>query len=243
MLQAMNRAWASILGLALFSAPLLAGAGTAVPTAVDVLFERKHLDALEKGTELAYRFERTVSDPKLLGEAFSDDIKIGVNKVSDAGRELAVQIFSGERARDLQTIPDMTGNPLLVVFLDRSVLNMSRLSGAQGPYLKGAFRTALREKATIEPTKIDYAGKTVDGYKIALAPYASDPNASKLQGYEGSRFSFVVSEAVPGHFVELISIFESTMPEMPKLEERITVAGVVGSTPAVTGGPKTGETK
>lgn len=239
--QAIPGVWAALVMAVLWPLPALAG--TAAPTAVDVLFERKHLDGLEKGTELAYRFERTVSDPALSGEQFTDDIRIGVNNVSDAGREVAVQIFTGERARDLQTVPDLTGNPLLILFLDRSVVNMSLLTGAQGPYLKGAFRAALREKAKIEPAKVDYAGTAVDGYKITVVPYADDPNKAKLKGYEGSRFSFLVSEAVPGHFVELVSSVESTTPDLLKVEERITIAPTLGKTVTGSAGTKAGETK
>lgn len=242
MLEAVKRGCAGVAAMALFGMAGVAGAQTAAPTAVDVLFERKHLDGLAKGAALTYRFERTVSDAKTQGEGFGDDIQVDVNDVSEQGKDVAVQIFTGERARERQVIPGMTGNPLLVVFLDRCVINMSRLTGAQAPYLKGAFRNALRDKAKIEPARIDYAGKTVDGYKVTIEPYADDPNATKLQGYERSRFTITVSEQVPGHFVSMLSHFENIKPETPGLEERITIAKVDGAQVAVTSAPQAGTT-
>lgn len=207
--------------------PLLAGVDK--PSAVDVLFERQHLANLEKGAEVSYRFQRTVSDAKLLGEPFSDDIKIDVTQVSEAGkRAVEVRVFTGDRARDPQKITDVTGNPILVVFLDRAVNNFSLIAGGNRAYLKNGFRIGLREKAVIEQVKADYQGQSVDAYRITVTPFAGDKNAQKMSGYDGSRFTFVVSEAVPGWFVEMVSTYESTIKEAPRLEERFTLAGVGG---------------
>ena len=48
------------------------------PAATAMLFDAKHLTSIPKGGEAVYRFERKVSDPKLLGEAFTDKISIGL---------------------------------------------------------------------------------------------------------------------------------------------------------------------
>lgn len=207
--------------------PATAGAGKL--SAVDILFESKHLELMGKGSEVAYRIQRTVSDPKMLGEPFSDDIKIGVNAVDAAGkREVVIKIFSGERARDPRVETDMTGNPILVFFLDRSVANFGLVGGGNRNYLKQQFREALRDRAQVETVKVDYEGKSVDGYRIVVTPYADDKNARRMLGYEGSRFSFVVSAAVPGYFVDMASVFESTNKDAPKFEERITLQGAGG---------------
>lgn len=218
------RGLAVVAGLALAALPALAEA--AKPSAVDILFEAKHLELLGKGAEAAYRIQRTVSDPKMLGEPFSDDIRIGVNAVDPAGkREVVIKIFSGERARDPRVETDMTGNPILVFFLDRSVSNFGLVGGGNRNYLKQQFRDALRDKADVQPVKIEYGGKSVDGYRVTVTPYADDKNARKMLGYEGSRFTLVVSDAVPGYFVDLSASFESTTKDAPKFEERITLVG------------------
>jgi hypothetical protein len=196
------------------------------PSAVELLFERKHLAALEGGSEVTYRFERTASDPKMLGEPFSDTIKLTITAVAQTGtREVALHMFTGDRARGVHNLPDLTGNPMLVLFLDRAVASMSQLAGGSRPYLKDRLRAGLREKAQLEPTTITYAGKTADAFRITVTPFAGDANAAKMLGYDGAKFTLVVSEAVPGHLVELTSTFESGIPGAPRLEERITIAG------------------
>jgi hypothetical protein len=220
-------------GLVVALAALAAVPARAVETTpanvVGALFETPHLDNLAQGAHVVYRLQRTVSDAQLLGQPWSDDIKLDIRKVEgDGKREVVMQIFSGERAREPQDITDMTGNPLLVLFLDRCVKNFNQVAGGNPPYLKNAFRTALREKAKIEPVKFDFDGHTVDGYRVFVQPYIDDANAPKMQGYEGSRFSIVVSDAVPGRFAELVSNIENKDEKIPKLEERITVAGFGG---------------
>ncbi len=197
------------------------------PSVVDVLFEHPHISNLKEGTELKYRFQRTVSDAKLAGEPFSDDITLRVGKANgDGRRDVVVQIFSGERARDPQNVPDMTGNPLLVFYLDRAVRTLGFLSGGNPMYLKQKFRAALGNGAVIEPTKVEYGGKVIDGYRITVTPYAKDENAAKMQGYSGSRFVIIASDEAPGEFVDFISTFESTVQGAPRLEERITLVGM-----------------
>jgi hypothetical protein len=204
------------------AAPAAAAAG---PSAVDVLFERKHLGNLESGQEVVYRFQRTVSDEKMLGAPFSDDIKLDIKKVAaDGTREVVFKVFTGDRARDPQDIPDLTGNPVLVVFLDRAVNNFAMIASGNRNYLKGKFRDALRENAKIEPVTVEAMGKKVQGYRVTVTPFEKDPNALKMLGYEGATFSFTVSDAVPGQFIELTSHYESGIKDAPLLDERITLA-------------------
>lgn len=203
-----------------------AGAEVAKPSSVDILFERKHLTNVGAGTDLVYKFERTVSATDLLGQPFADDIKVEVKKVaSDGTRGVVVKVFSGERARDPQPIDELTGNPVLVVFLDRAIASYMSVAGGKVAYLKDKFRSALRERSTVEEVKVKLGEKTVDAFKVSVAPYSGDLNAAKMRGYENSKFSFVVSDAVPGQFVELLATYENTAKDAPRLEERTLMVG------------------
>ena len=208
------------------SASVVAAAETKAPSSIDLLFERKHLENVTAGTDLVYHFERTVNQPDLLGLPFADDIKVEVRKVAtDGTREVAVKVFTGERARDPQVIPDLTGNPILVVFLDRAIASYMSVAGGKVAYLKDKFRTALRERAKIEPAHVKLADKEVDAYRITIAPYVGDLNASKMRGFENSTFTVVMSDAVPGQFVEMKALYENTAKDAPRLEERTVMAG------------------
>lgn len=218
---------AAVLAYCAMTATLPATADPAKPTAVDVLFETKHLTNCNQGQDLAYRFQRSVSRPELLGQPFSDDIHLAVKAINaDGSRNLIMSVFTGERARDPLSVPDMNGNPLLVLFLDRAVNNYHSLAGGAHPYIKQQIRAALRDKAKVEAVKIDYEGKSVDGFRVSVVPFVGDPNATKMSGYEGSEFTFVVSTAVPGQFAIMASRYESGLKDSPRLEERMTLAGV-----------------
>ncbi|MCB1521140.1 MAG: hypothetical protein KDJ37_11285 [Hyphomicrobiaceae bacterium] len=217
----------AVLSLAL--TPIATLAAVTPPAATAILFDAKHLLNVGKGEALRYRFQRTVSNPKLLGEPFSDDISVDVlNTAPDETREVSVQVFSGERARREQHINGMTGNPVLVVFLDRAVNNFSQLAGGNRPYLKQKMKMALDSGAKIDPVVVSYKGASHDGYRIRVSPYVGDANALKMMGYDGASFEIVVSEKVPGHFVQFSSVYESPVKDNPRLEERIVLDGVEG---------------
>jgi hypothetical protein len=188
---------------------------------VDALFDGNHLKLTKQGSQLNYRFQRSVSHEKVLGAAFSDDLKIDVTAVKDDKRDFEFRVFSGERARDPFVDHDRSGNPLLLWYLDRSVNSYKGLAGGGLTYVKGRFMEALKN-ANAEPTKVDIDGKSVDAFRVTVTPYAGDPNASRMMGYENSRFVIVYSDAVPGFFVEMSSTLENTDAKAPRLEERIS---------------------
>jgi hypothetical protein len=204
-----------------------APAAVTAPSVGQTLFETRQLDLIDKGREVAYRFDRKVSDEKLLGKAYADDIIVGVKNVGEKGeREVEFKAFTGEQAREPTSWPDLTINPLFIWYLERAVSNFNTLAGGNQMYIKAKFRAALGEKAEMVPTKIDLNGKSIDGYKITVAPFADDLNSKKMQGYEKSVFTIIVSKDAPGYFVDLQSTFESTFAASPKLEERISLVGL-----------------
>jgi len=106
-----------------------------------------------------------------------------------------------------------------------SMATLAQLTGAKYGQLKATFSDGFKDKAKIEPLKLAYNGKTIDAYRITMAPYIGDAQASKMQGYDVSKFTIVVSNEVPGEIVQLSSVYESTLKVAPKLEERITLDG------------------
>lgn len=207
---------------------LSAAAGVAVAgpeRPVDQLFNGNHLKLTKKGSELTYRFQKSVSHEKVLGMPFSDDVKLDVTDVKpEDKRDFTFQVFSGEMARNPMADHDRVGNPLLLWYLDRAVNGYRGLAGGGLTYVKTRFMKAL-EAAQGEPIKMDVAGKSVDAFRLTLTPYAADPNAAKMMGYEKSRFTIVYSDAVPGYFVEMTSTYENTDSKAPRLEERVSFVG------------------
>lgn len=194
---------------------------------VDVLFESRQLDLIDKGQQVTYRFTKKGNNEQMVGPNFEDDIRLEVTKVDDKNqRDVVVHVFSGKQARDPQAYPELTVNPLFQWYLTRGVITMSGLAGGSQMYYKGKFREALGTKAKIEDIEADYQGKKVKAHKISVTPFASDENSSKMEGFEGALFTMVVSEEVPGYLLDLGAKFESSKATGPSLEERMTLVGV-----------------
>jgi hypothetical protein len=212
----------ALLGLILLpTVALAAGEHKAQP----ILFQTRQLDLVSKGSEVTYRFERKGNNEALVGKDYSDELRLGVAKVDDkGGRDVVFKVFTGENARDPQNWPELTINPLFIWYLDRTVGTFNSLAGGSQMYLKHKIREALGA-ASAEEVKVDYNGKSIDAYKIAIAPFADDPNSGKMQGFHKSDFVIVVSNEVPGFFVSLKSNFVSSEAAGPELKEEIQVVG------------------
>ena len=218
-------AWIVALILGVAPATLLAAGQPLTPQAV--LFDARHLDQVGKGSEVTYKFERTTSNETILGKSFADSIKLGVNKIGDKGeREVVFKVFTGEQAREPTTFPDLSINPIMVWYFERSVNTFSSLAGGNYNYLKKKLIDELQKSAEVEAIKFDYNGKSIDALRIAIRPYADDVSASKMQGYESSQFTIVVSNDAPGYIVDLSSVFESKSATAPRLEEHISLVGI-----------------
>jgi hypothetical protein len=216
--------------MAVFAATCLSAAGLAaedVPKPTDLLFDRPHIASVAPGTNLVYKFERKPSDPKLLGEGFSDDITLTIKSDGAPGKKnVRLQIYSGDRAREPQEITDMDGNPMLIVYLDDAVAHFRLLAGGDPAYLKGMFKKSLVDGAKIVPVKIDYKGQTVDGYRISLTPYVNDPSKARMRGYEGSAFAIALSDKIPGYFAKMVSDYTNPDSKSGTLQETMTLDGV-----------------
>ncbi|CCB65114.1 MULTISPECIES: hypothetical protein [unclassified Hyphomicrobium] len=217
-------------GLAALAVMCMASASVSAeetPKPADILFERPHIASVAPGTNLVYKFERAPSDPKTLGPGFSDNITLTVESDGAPGKKnVRLQIYSGDRARDPQEITDMDGNPLLVVYLDDAVAHFRLLAGGDGAYLKNMFKKSLAQDAKIAPVKIDYKGQSVDGFRVSLTPYINDPAKARMNGFEGSVFTIALSDKIPGYFAKMVSDYTNNDKKGPSLKETLTLDGV-----------------
>jgi hypothetical protein len=219
------------IGLAELAMICLSAAGAAgeTPKPAELLFDRPHIASVAAGTELVYKFVRKPSDEKALGAGFSDDITVKVESDGTAGKKnLLVQIYSGDRAREPQRVADMDGNPVLVIYLDSAVSHFHQLAGGDSAYLKGIFSRYLGTSATIAPVVITYKGQQVDGYRVTATPYADDPARAKMNGFEGATFTIALSDKIPGCFAQMVSMFSNKDKNVPTLQETTTLDGVGG---------------
>ena len=205
-----------------------AAADTTPPKAVDILFETKHIMSIAPGTLLLYKFERKPSNEKILGAGFNDDIKVKIESDGAPGKKnVVVEMFTGERAIEPNHITDMDGNPVLIVFLDTALGHFNLLAGGDRAYLKHRFSDSFaKPEAKVDPVKISYNGADVDGYRVTVTPFLTDPSRAKMRGFETSVFSLVLSDKIPGYFAKMVSNYTNSQKDAPSLDEQMTLEGV-----------------
>jgi hypothetical protein len=213
------------LALLAVSGPVRAGEP---PAAADLLFDTPYLSRLAPGTKLAYDFRRQDSNPALFGPAFEDKIELTLAPDADDNtRTAVVSYFTGERHRAAGPFREMTGNPIVMLFLEQDVLTMSHVLHGNPRYLRNRLRTELSEGARIEPQRFRFAGRDVEGWKISLRPFAADPNRDKLLEFAEKRYEFLVGDAVPGGIYEIRTVTpRADGTGQALLEERLSLAGV-----------------
>jgi hypothetical protein len=223
--------WTFVRGAIAIGGVMLALTGTAAadtPPAIDLIFNHHHLDNTKQGDEIVYNFARSVSDEKLASSAFKDQIKLLIDTVDKDGKKaVTIKFYSGERARDWHET-ELTINPIYLQVLDQAVSMASQMMGASRPYVKNLMSVSFKDKAKVEPLKIDYKGKIVDAYKIEVMPYFQDKMSSRMKGYDESTLTVIVSNDVPGEIVEAVSTVKSRDATAPVFEDRTTLAGFGG---------------
>ena len=186
------------------------------------LFGRAHLEGITKPATLRYAFTRSSS----LGDGFSDTVDLNIDAIRAEGRrDTSFEFFTGNRRRPYPDLTDFFGNPLVVVFLQRDVWELSRVRGGQARYFRYRIREALREKATVEPETIETQTGTLDGHRITIKPYENDRYRQRLDQFEFKTYEFVVSDDIPGEIYMIKTRVPATVAdkegEAPLIEETI----------------------
>ena len=179
-------------------------AGEAAPDAATLLFEEPQLEATRPGDVLSYSYSRKTVDDAKFGPSFDDQIRLTVAAGDKpASRTLEVQLFSGGNRRPAGPFPNMTGNPILSLFLEHHVGRLSTQFYANSRYLKNAVRAGLRDKAEVTQTKIEVNGRSVAGWHVRMTPFRDDANKARMLGLDTLTYDFVGAKDVPGEIVEI----------------------------------------
>lgn len=187
-----------------FAALALMAQAPAKDEAADLLFETPQWAAVPPGTGLTYRFARKSANEAAYGPSFEDRIRLKVEAGSKPDeRTVAVDMFSAERRMPAGPFEDVTTNPVLLLFLERHVQDLSRLLGANPRYLKNTIRSALRDRADVQATETLIEGRPMPARLVSVEPFAADPNKARMKGLEGLTYSFTVSPDVPGQIAEI----------------------------------------
>ena len=178
---------------------------TGSPNAGDLLFEQPQMKNAPPGSTITYDYLRRSGIAKgPFGAPLQDTITIKVEKGKQPdARDMDVTMFSGLNRRPAGPFEDMTGNPIVPLFLENHVMALSKVLEANPRYLKLAIRKGLREKATVTPIKVSFGGKDVDAWRIEMKPFAGDAQSQRMRGLDTLTYTFVTSPSVPGEIVSM----------------------------------------
>ena len=127
-----------------------------------LLFEAPQWPATRPGATLSYRYTRKSANEALYGPSFEDRIRLHIDKGdAEATRTVRVELFGRERRRAAGPFEDVSSNPVLMLFLEHHVEQLSRIVHANPRYLKNAIRAALRDKYRIEAGESSVDGRSV----------------------------------------------------------------------------------
>ena len=206
-----------LLGLALTGgiSVSMAAATDEAPSAQTLLFDASYLLPLKAPSRLVYSYSNKTADPALFGRSFDDEValKLSASAEGKGEKDVTLDMFTGDRQRVVGPLVNVSGNPIIMMFLESDVSQMKMHIGGQPVYYRNIIRLALRDKAKLEPAKFSWDGHEVEGTKVTIHPFADDPNGERLQLFRTKTYEFIVSDAVPGGIYQIHSSMTPDLPE------------------------------
>ena len=172
------------------AASATSSASSEIAPAERLLFMSTHLKGVQPHTELDYAVDRTRPAAKE-----KDTVKVLVLSADNANGDALVSDHGGKVEVPGEGLPC---NPVILYFLEHDIAEMEQLTGGQRRYFQRRVRLALTASPAITPVIRDAQGKKVTAKQIVIQPYLDDPNGARFSQYIGKRYTFVMSEAVPG---------------------------------------------
>jgi hypothetical protein len=211
----MNRAVLLALGLSLLAAP-----AWAAETVADRVFGAGLLAGVTEPTVLRYRFDMSGKD---VIPPYSRHIDVDIREVApDGAKSVFVDTFEGAEHRAVGPIAAHDQNPLVLVFLQRDVAQMARLTGGAAGYFQQQVRRGFNDPAVSEPYEVVLGDRKLAGRRLVMQPFAHDPNIGRFPQFKDKSYEFIVAEDVPGGIYRMASSVPGPVDGQVILEEAVT---------------------
>lgn len=190
------------------------------------LFLTDHLHKVKTPSRLVYDFNKTGT----LAEGFSDVVEIRlIDSPAQNVKRANIVFFRGERSRAVPPMTVADGNPVVMVFLQREVNEMGRLTGGSWRHFQKMIKLALENDAQITKVEVPHGDQTSPGLTIRITPYLEDPLRDKFEKHAHRYYEFTLSSAVPGYIYRIRTVDPGNNAEndkaassAPLLEETLT---------------------
>lgn len=189
---------AVLAGMLVAAMPLRGSAEEA--TATNLIFSEPYLKNLGYPASISYRYSHDTPTPEDYGSPFEESVMLTVSPPNlDGGFNSVAIAFAGEgRNYSLGPFENTSGNPVVMMFLERDLNQMRSRIGGTPVYFRNTIRRAFRDSAVVEDTSVDVKGVQVPAKRITIRPFVDDQNAGRFGKFQGKIFETIVTDAVPG---------------------------------------------
>ncbi len=190
------------------------------------LWTDKHLLNIVQPARLHYEFEKTGS----YEDGFIDDVYLDIVKINEDGtRDAVLDFFSDEQKQMVapSNVKNITGNPVIGIYLQGDVYEMSRFTEGNWKYFHRQLKLAIANSNTSEHVTIELEGKQYQSEKIVIYPYENIKQKSRLKEFSDKRYEFILSDEIPGKLYQIRTVINDTEnPDVPLVEEVLTLKSV-----------------
>lgn len=160
-----------------------------------LLFMTPHLDSIKANQQLIYDLTETVPNQPNTQDTVTLDIAL-----KDGHKTVNTTYLTGERNRWVPAMTDVTGNPIIMLFLQSDVYELAQLNGGQWRHYQKYIKLALEDKAETKPIQFTFHNQAYEGTEIQIQPYLNDPENKRFAHaeYINATYDFVLSDQVPG---------------------------------------------
>ena len=211
----MNRIVA-LAGALLLTASLPAAAATVT----EAVFGRALMEGVKQPTVFHYRYEMRGDgiDPPVVGP-----VEMDVREVkADGAKTVYFDMFSGNDRRQLGPMAAQEQNPLILLFLQRDVSEMAKLTGGAAGYFQQQIRRAFNGPAESAPLEITMGDSRLEGTKLVMRPFQSDPHLDQFPQFKDKMYEFVLADGVPGGLYQLVTRVPDAKDGHLILQESVT---------------------
>ena len=138
-------------------------------------------------TDTPLRWAITVEGPDLPGFLAVTDGSLEMTQItdpSDGQPVLQLTQKTDGRARKIGPFPISGGDPSLTFFLEQTARDMARLTGGSPFYIRNRIKDALFRAGDL--------ARDGDTMTATFQPFADDPNAERMQGFQSLTMTFVI---------------------------------------------------
>ena len=193
------------------------------PAEIRLFMSEQFKNLPSRDSVLNYKFAKTGSfeagyEDKVVLQVSAPDTK------AEGARKVTTEFMTGEHKKEMPPVDNAHGNPVIMYFLERDVLEMKRITGGSPNYYRKLIRLALVDTKEIKPVTVKWGGKDIKAEEILIDPFKDDPAKARYTRFANKTYSFIVSDQVPGTVLSLKTVMrEGSNTGKVMIEENLTL--------------------